>query len=181
MATLNYCLCDCLPGGPALCLAQFCVLWCLLLEFPRCPWIFVKVNQQLFLFFCVFLGQALFAKLFTSHFVLCAWVFCRSVLCLCTTFLCGVHRGQIRVSAPLELQLQISVSCLVGAGNLPPPPSPAGPTNASNPEPSLLSQTSQLLMLTWLLDQSILFPMVMILMQSLPQFERDPLILSVIS
>lgn len=114
MAPLNYCLCDSLPRGPEWCLAHFCVPLYLMLKFPRCPWIFVKVNQGLLLFFCVFLRQAFFVKLFTSHFGLCARVFC--LLRLGTTVLPGAQRGQIRVSDPLELQLQIPVSCLVGKG-----------------------------------------------------------------
>lgn len=44
------------------------------------------------------------------------WVLCPTV-CMCAVYVLSTHRGQKRVSDPLELDLQMAVSHYVGAGN----------------------------------------------------------------
>lgn len=44
------------------------------------------------------------------------WVFCLNV-CLCTSFMPGTCRGQMRASGPLELELYTAMSCNVDTGN----------------------------------------------------------------
>lgn len=38
-------------------------------------------------------------------------------MCVCATCMCITHGGQKRASGPVELNLQMVVSCLVGTGN----------------------------------------------------------------
>lgn len=51
-----------------------------------------------------------------SNFILCAWVSCLHC-CLCTTCACDTHRGQRKVLNPMELEVNIVVSCHVVAAS----------------------------------------------------------------
>lgn len=58
---------------------------------------------------------SLFQIPFLISICLCVWVFCVHVW-LCIPFMPSAHRDQ-KALAPLELELQIVISCCVGAGN----------------------------------------------------------------
>ena len=78
--------------------------------FKKCTTTALNISFVVQLIFCYvfFVVVALFFKFNFSHYLMCMLAFLFA--CLCTSLMPGKHRGQEKMSEPLELELQSVVS-----------------------------------------------------------------------